>query len=212
MGLNLKAEGNDFEQLSAGEHLGVCYRIVDLGTREEQYKENPPKKRTLIHVTWETQEELMEDGRPFATGRSYTASLNENATFYKDLVTWRGKPFSEEELKGFDVSKMLGVPANIHIEHNDDGKPRIKNIFKPDNFKRTETINAAFVFDLDIYCNEFNGNSSDETKAMCDIFAELPEWQRNLIEDSYEYLAANDGTTPVEEDVVDPDFDDAIPF
>ena len=212
MGLNLKAEGNDFEQLSAGEHLGVCYRIVDLGTREEQYKENPPKKRTLIHVTWETQEELMEDGRPFATGRSYTASLNENATFYKDLVTWRGKPFSEEELKGFDVSKMLGVPANIHIEHNDDGKPRIKNIFKPDNFKRTETINAAFVFDLDIYCNEFNGNSSDETKTMCDIFAELPEWQRNLIEDSYEYLAANDGTTPVEEDVVDPDFDDDIPF
>tara|TARA_R110000744_G_scaffold69132_4_gene140428 strand:+ start:17 stop:655 length:639 start_codon:yes stop_codon:yes gene_type:complete len=212
MGLNLKAEGNDFETLSAGQHLGVCYRIVDLGTREEQYKENPPKKRTLIHVTWETQEELMEDGRPFATGRSYTASLNENATFYKDLVTWRGKPFSEEELKGFDVSKMLGVPANIHIEHNDDGKPRIKNIFKPDNFKRTPTINAAFVFDLDIYCNEFNGNSSDETKAMCDIFAELPEWQRNLIEDSYEYLAANDGATPVEEDVVDPDFDDDIPF
>ena len=55
MGLNLKAEGNDYETLSAGEHLGVCYRIVDLGTREEQYKENPPKKRTLIHVTWETQ-------------------------------------------------------------------------------------------------------------------------------------------------------------
>ena len=212
MGLNLKAESNDFEQLSSGESLGVCYRIVDLGTREEQYKDNPPKKRTLIHVTWETKDNLMSDGRPFAIGRSYTASLNENATFYKDLVTWRGKPFSEEELKGFDVSKMLGAPANLHIEHNDEGKARIKNIFKPDNFKKTETSNESFVFDLDVYCNEFNGNTSDETKAMCDVFEQLPEWQQNLIHDSYEYLAASDSTKPVVEDVVDPDFDDDIPF
>ena len=212
MGLNLKAESNDFEQLSSGESLGVCYRIVDLGTREEQYKDNPPKKRTLIHVTWETKDNLMSDGRPFAIGRSYTASLNENATFYKDLVTWRGKPFSEEELKGFDVSKMLGAPANLHIEHNDEGKARIKNIFKPDNFKKTETTNESFIFDLDVYCNEFNGNTSDETKAMCDIFEQLPEWQQNLIQDSYEYLAASDSTKPVVEDVVDPDFDDDIPF
>ena len=182
MGLNLKAEQTEYEQPEVGEQLGVCYRIVDLGTREEQYKDNPPKKRTLV--------------------------------LYKDLVNWRGKPFSDEELGGFDVSKMIGAPANLFIEHNDDGKARIKNIFKPDVFKKTDTINDSLVFDLEVYCNEFNGNSSDETKAMCDVFDQLMEWQQNLIEESYEFQAANSSKPVQKEEVSDDpsDFDDEIPF
>ena len=214
MGLNLKAEQTEYEQPEVGEQLGVCYRIVDLGTREEQYKDNPPKKRTLVHVTWEMPEATMADGRPFSIGRSYTASLNENATLYKDLVNWRGKPFSDEEMLGFDVFKMIGAPANLFIEHNDDGKARIKNIFKPDVFKKTDTINDSLVFDLEVYCNEFNGNSSDETKAMCDVFDQLMEWQQNLIEESYEFQAANSSKPVQKEEVSDDpsDFDDEIPF
>ena len=45
-------------------------------------------------------------------------------------------------------------------------------------------------FDMDVYCDEFNGNSSDKTKAMCDIFEILPVWQQEDIQDSFEYLAA----------------------
>ena len=43
---------------------------------------------------------------------------------------------------------------------------------------------------MDVYCDEFNGNSSDKTKAMCDIFEILPVWQQEDIQGSFEYLAA----------------------
>jgi hypothetical protein len=45
---------------------------------------------------------------------------------------------------------------------------------------------------LEVYCNEFNGKSSPETKLMCDVFDELPAWQQKEIEESFEYQAAND--------------------
>lgn len=196
MALKISAEKTDFEVLSAGEHTGVCYKIIDAGTREETWKDNPPKKRKSIFVTWEVPLQPLADGRPFSIGKKYTASLNENATLYKDLVTWRGRPFSNDDLQGFDVSKMIGAPAMLHVEHNDEGRARIKAIFKPDDFKITETINPTVIFDLDIYCNEFNGNSDAESKKMVDVFDTIPEWQQGLIHESFEYIAAIKNAPP----------------
>tara|TARA_R100001082_G_scaffold109608_2_gene87162 strand:- start:925 stop:1572 length:648 start_codon:yes stop_codon:yes gene_type:complete len=215
MGLNISADGFEKEICPEGEYLGVCYSIVDLGTREEQWKDNPPKKRKTLRVTWELQDQLMTEGanagKPFVLGRKYTASLNENATLYKDLVTWRGRPFSKEELDGFDVAKMVGAPATLHVEHNDNGNAVIKAIFKPDDFTTKETINEAVVFDLDVFCNEFDGNSNDETKAMCDVFDGLPEFIQNDINESFELLAAKKEESQ-QEDTSNDFADDEIPF
>ena len=190
MALKISAENTDFEVLEAGEHIGVCYKIIDAGTREETWKDNPPKKRKSIFVTWEVPSQPLADGRPFSISKKYTASLNENATLYKDLVTWRGRPFSNEDLKGFDVSKMVGAPAMLHVEHTDEGRARIKAIFKPDNFKITETVNPPVIFDLDFYCNHFNGKSDAESQKMVEAFETIPEWQQGLIHESFEYMAA----------------------
>lgn len=197
MSLKISSDNKELAVIPEGNHLGVCYKIIDQGSRNETYpREAEPnsentKKRKTISVTWEIPEQKMADGRPMSISKTYTASLNENATLHKDLVTWRGKSFSKEELEGFDLDKMIGAPANLEIEHNNNGNARIKAIFKPDNFKKTETINAGIIFDLDVYCQEFSGDSTDETKAMCDIYFDLPEWQQNLIEESFEYQGAN---------------------
>ena len=45
MTLKISADKPEFEVLSAGEYLAVCYKIIDAGTREETWKDNPPKKR-----------------------------------------------------------------------------------------------------------------------------------------------------------------------
>ena len=206
MGLTLKSDSKEFEALPEGNHLGVCYKIIDQGSRNETYPRDAEpnsentKKRKTINVTWEVPEQKMADGRPMSISKTYTASLNENATLYKDLVTWRGKSFTKEELEGFDLEKMIGAPADLEVEHSKDGKARIKAIFKPDNFKKTATINAGIIFDLDIYCQEFSDDSTDETKAMCDIFDGLPEWQQNLIEESFELQAAKATGTSFETD------------
>lgn len=204
MGLTLKSDSKEFEALPEGQHLGVCYKIIDQGSRNETYPRDAEpnsentKKRKTIHVTWEVPEQKMADGRPMSISKTYTASLNENATLYKDLVTWRGRSFSKEELDGFDLDKMIGAPADLEVEHNKDGKARIRAIFKPDEFKITETINAGIIFDLDVYCEEFSSDSTEETKAMCDIYEDLPDWQQNLIEESFELQGAKESGTSFE--------------
>ena len=203
MGLTIKSDSKEFEALPEGQHIGVCYKIIDQGSRNETYPRDAEpnsdntKKRKTLNVTWEIPEQKMADGRPMSISKTYTASLNENSTLYKDLVTWRGKSFTKEELEGFDIDKMIGAPANLEIEHV-DGRARVKAIFKPDEFKKTDTINAGMIFDLDVYCEEFSGDSTEKTKAMCDIFDSLPEWQQNLLEESFELKGAKESGTSFE--------------
>jgi hypothetical protein len=205
MALKISGETSDYEPLPAGEHVATCYRVVDFGTREEQWQDNPPKKRTTLHITWEVPGVKLDDGRPYTIGKTYTTSLNENSALYKDLVTWRGKPFSPAELESFDVSKLVGMPVNLHIEQttiDNVVRSRIKGVFKPEKFEQTATENEQQIFDLDDYCKEFNGNSSAATKAMCDVFDSLPTWQQTKIEESFQLQAAKQkgGATEVKEE------------
>ena len=103
MSLTIKSDSKEFEALPEGQHLGVCYKIIDQGSRNETYPRDAEpnsdntKKRKTLNVTWEIPEQKMADGRPMSISKTYTASLNENATLYKDLVTWRGKSFTKED-------------------------------------------------------------------------------------------------------------------
>jgi len=212
MSLTLKTDG-DFETLDKGQYRGTCYRIVDLGTTEQEYEGVKSKKKRL-HITFEitkavdpdTNDALMQDGRPFAVSHTYTASLFESATLRKHLVSWRGKNFSEEEEAGFDISKLLGCTANVEVGHTKNGNAKIIGLFKPDGgVEKIATINPQLIFDLDVYCNEFNGKTNDSTKAMCDVYEELPVWQQGDIESSFELIAAKNTGTSQEERAVKED-------
>ena len=45
---------------------------------------------------------------------------------------------------------------------------------------------------LDIYSKEFTGESCKESKAMCDIFEDMPGWMKEMIEESLELKAAKE--------------------
>jgi hypothetical protein len=183
MSLTVSSGESDYEVVPAGQHLAVCYRLVDAGTREEQYKDNPPKKRHVLFVYWELPEVKMGDGRPFTISKKYTLTLNENGTLFKDLKTWRGKSFTQEELKGFDLLKVLGVSALLEVEHSDEGKARVVSVFKPDGgAKATDTENEQQAFDIDDY-------AKGDPK-MIEIFGSFPEWMQGMIEESFEVSAA----------------------
>jgi|TARA_R110000772_G_scaffold23579_2_gene63034 hypothetical protein len=189
MSLTLKTDG-DFETLEKGQYSGTCYSIVDMGTTDQEY-EGVKSKKKRVHISFETTDHKMKDGRPFGVFKTYTASLFESAALRKDLVSWRAKNFTEEEEAGFNISNLLGCTANIEVGHTSGGKPKIIGLFKPDGgIEKIATQNEQMLFDLDVYCNEFNGNSNPDTKAMCDVFASLTPWMQADIEESYEYRAA----------------------
>jgi hypothetical protein len=105
--------GGDFVPAPEGMHSACCVDAVDLGDRE-----TPWGMKHKVALVWEIAVK-MEDGKPFTVRKWYTASLNEKSNLYKDLCAWRGRPFTAQELKGFDIEKVVGTPCQVFVEHSE---------------------------------------------------------------------------------------------
>lgn len=120
MALVAKAGGGErkpFESPQPDQYPAVCTKVIDLGTHLTEFKDEKTGEQKLQHqiaVFWEL-DEKMSDGRPFQVNTFYTLSLNEKSKLYKDLVAWRGKDFTPEELRGFELANMLGKGCLINI-------------------------------------------------------------------------------------------------
>ena len=103
--------GDSYELHPEGLYPAVCCDVVDLGMVESQWG-----TRHEIALRWQT-DQSKTDGSPFVMQRRFTASLHEKANLRHSLESWRGKRFSEEETKKFDLEVLLGVQAQIQIVH-----------------------------------------------------------------------------------------------
>lgn len=129
MSFFVEDKGN-FESTPPGMHLARCYRIVDVGTQKSEYK-GQIKFLHKIMLGWEIhgvdddgKQIRMRDGRPFAIFKNYTMSWSEKATLRGDLQSWRGKPFTQEELRRFDLKNVLGAFCMLNVieRAGQDGK------------------------------------------------------------------------------------------
>lgn len=105
-----------YELAPIGVYSAVCTRLINMGMQETSYG-----LKHQIHLAFEIDEQ-MEDGRPFLMMQNYTLSLNEKARLRIDLQAWRGRAFTAEELKGFDLKTVLGKPLQISVVHSADGQ------------------------------------------------------------------------------------------
>ena len=138
MGLIAKDEGGTFKPCPEGLHAATCCDVVDLGMMDSTFGGTKHKCR----IVWLTDMEDEETKKCFSVSRMYTVSLNEKASLRRDLESWRGRKFTAEELKGFDLERLIGVPAQVNVVHNErDGKtygnvqtvvPLGKGMEKPD--------------------------------------------------------------------------------
>lgn len=126
-----KNEGGNFTPAPAGTFAARCIRFVDMGSHEQVYQGESKGLKRLVLLTFELPTELMEatddlPERPFTISKRYTWSMHEKSNLRGDLESWRGKKFDENKdfgEGGFNVKKLLGVPATITITHDEkDGK------------------------------------------------------------------------------------------
>lgn len=122
MGLTVKAGSeSSFVPVPSGTHLARCYRIIDLGTQRTDYKgqiKHLPKITLQFEVHGEDDEGnplVTSKGEPMSISKNYTASLSEKATLRIDLKNWRGRDFTPEELRSFELKNLLGVFAMISV-------------------------------------------------------------------------------------------------
>jgi len=151
--------GKEFEQASAGNHVARCVGMIDLGTQQSDYQGKTTHARKIV-LRFELPNELIADGeyagRPFIVGKFYTASLSEKANLRKDLESWRGRPFTPEELAGFDSKNILGKPCMVNVVHTEKGKAKIASIAPiPKGMQTPPRINDLLYFSLER--DEFDG-------------------------------------------------------
>ena len=121
-----KSSGSSFVPAPAGVHVGVCVDVVDLGVLEVTYNKQT-KKQHKIRIVWQIAED-MQDGKPYICQKRYTLSLHEKAALRKDLESWRGRAFTDEELKGFDVETILNVGCLLNVIHENKGGDIFANV------------------------------------------------------------------------------------
>jgi hypothetical protein len=137
-------KGSDFTPAPEGMHNAVGVDVVDLGMVDGQFG-----MKHKLKIVWEI-DAPMEDGRRFVVSKRYNVSLHEKSTLFKDLKGWRGRPFTPEELKGFDLDKVIGAPCQLVIVHNErDGSvyADVQTVMKAGQAKITPSGNYTRVKD-----------------------------------------------------------------
>ena len=100
-----------FEPAPPGLHNAVCCDVVDLGVVDGAF--GPKRKVKLI---WQL-EEKNKTGERFQARATYTQSLAEGSNLRRDLESWRGRAFTPEEKKGFDLERIIGVTCQLSLKH-----------------------------------------------------------------------------------------------
>jgi hypothetical protein len=108
----------EFKIAPVGSHLARLYRIIDLGTQTSEYM-GQSKMLRKVKFFWELHGDDLktDDGKPLIQTRNYTLSLGDKASLRKDLESWRGKSFTDDELRGFDISKLLDKWCMVTVQH-----------------------------------------------------------------------------------------------
>jgi hypothetical protein len=97
------------------------------------------------------------DGKmmPSTISKTYTLSLHEKAGLRKDLAAWRGRDFTEEEAKAFDVSKLINAYCMVNVTTSENNGKTYTNIAGltplPQALKNAKPapVHDPVMFDLD---------------------------------------------------------------
>lgn len=170
--------------ISAGNKVARCFSMIVIGTVEDTYQgETKSLLKIRLGFEFPNNKTVFKEEKgpePFTLYKEYTFSMNEKATFRKDLESWRGRSFTEEQARAFDAGKLLGVPCTINvIEYTTKGgvetrkinaiTPMMEGLTCPDQINPTQALNY----------NDFDWS----------LFDKLPGYLQEKIKSSKEYAA-----------------------
>ena len=161
------SEGSNYTPAPAGLHNAVCTTVVDLGLQQSQFGIKPK-----VLLSFELPDVLNDEGKPYVISRTFGASLHKQGALRPLLAAWRGRDFTPEELKSFDIGALVGKPLKVLIQHNASADGRvfanIQAAVKPDKGQPIQTLAPLVLYD------------SEKPDAVGK--AKLPEWIQKLID------------------------------
>ena len=138
----------------AGTFPARCCALIDLGTQTATYEgETKAARKILVSFEITDSDNRRDDGSPHIVSKRFTASLHPKAGLRKFLEAWRGRPFTAEELKAFDLKTLLGIPCLLGIVHQEKGDRVYANLSScmklPKGFAAAPGAEPLVSFDLD---------------------------------------------------------------
>jgi len=180
-----EADSKPRELIPTGTILARCYRFIVLGTSIDP---TFGKEQTKIMFGFEfpTKKKVWKEGEPaksLVKDIEFTATLGEKSNLRAFIESWRGKPFTKEELRSFDIASLIGQTGIANIIH-DQGKKdptkmydKIKSIIPlMEGQECPEQIMPSFEFN-------FTDKYSETT------LEDMPDFLKNKIKESNEYKA-----------------------
>lgn len=194
MALVVKDKGGaDIAPVPTGMHHAVCYGVVDVGTQPAWGKFPARPKVVMLYEFPELRIDLPDkqnEGKkvnlPRALSIKETATLASKGNLRGILENWRGRPFTEQELEGFDLNNVIGANALINVVHEqgrgENAGKTYANISTinplPKGMKKLTAENPPCFFSFSEYPNT----------AEIAFPANLPSWIHGLILQSDEYI------------------------
>ena len=107
-----------------GQFPGVCIDVIDRGLVESSYLGVKKMKHKVTIRFWCGEYGERADGEsiPLFVDEWFVLSLHEKSALRPFLESWRGKKFTDAELKAFDLETLIGVPAFLQVSQNTVGE------------------------------------------------------------------------------------------
>ena len=130
MSIIVSDSGKEYQKPSIGMVQGVCRGIWDIGLQKGSWEGKEIVQPKII-ISWEI-DEIMADGefkgKRFTVNGFYTKSLSPKGRLRPLLESWRGRPFTDEELKGFDIETIIGANCLLNLGENASGKVSVLSV------------------------------------------------------------------------------------
>lgn len=173
MSLTVSDSGSgEFVLVPEGTHVARCVRLIDLGVQPGSVEFPDPKHKVL--VAWEIPDELIkfdDEERPALLMQRYTASLHKKSKLRADLESWRGRAFTETELKAFSLKAVLDAPCLLSVVHSQDGKyANVRSVSKlPKGTICPPRINPLMHYEIEDGENTVYLELSEKLRATIDV-------------------------------------------
>lgn len=144
--------GIEIPKLEGGVYTSISSAMVDLGLQKSEKFKTTQRKFMLIWTIQGEEVEINEEKQARQISKEYSFSLNEKSTLRKDLQSWRGKVFTDEELRGFNLLNVLNVACQLQIileEKNGKQYNNIAGIMSLPKGTKISPLDDVYYFDIE---------------------------------------------------------------
>lgn len=200
-------QGSSIPKLEGGVYTAISSAIVDLGLQKNEKFDKTQRKFMMIWTILNETIEVNGEQLPRQLSKEYSFSLNEKSTLRKDLQAWRGKAFTEEELRGFNILNVLNVPCQLQIlleEKNGKQYNNIASIMALPKGSQVEKLDNTYYFDIETIDSWTN-------------WKKIPQWIRDRIKkaENYKITGLEEYVSGIKEDNEETEIfesEDDLPF